>query len=68
MFSNQVHTIVLKNQWKTLVHTLVAAVIADQPAAARANDEELLQIARRITAVSYTLRYVYRFNTIMFQH
>ena len=34
-----------------MVQTLVATVIADKPAAEKANDAELCSIAKRLTAV-----------------
>lgn len=48
---SQVSSQVLVKQWNNLVQTLVATVIADKPAAEKANDTELCAIAKRLTAV-----------------
>lgn len=49
-FFPRVSSQVLVKQWNNLVQTLVATVIADKPAAEKANDTELCAIAKRLTA------------------
>lgn len=58
---SQVSSQVLVKQWNNLVQTLVATVIADKPAAEKANDTELCAIAKRLTAVrTYEVKFFCR--------